>query len=79
MNNLILNLAVKRGLENIAVQRTSERRSLELAKIASVAESRKTAVIAAKEDFFLRAKARGYDMGLDPDPDGVWRSKYPKD
>lgn len=76
--NHLLTLCLKAGLANIANQRTAIRRENRRADLRDVEEFRRQSILASQEDFFLRAKSNGYDLGEDPDPDGVWPSKYPK-
>lgn len=76
--NQLLTLCLKQGLANIANQRTAIRRENRRADERDSTELRRQAILASQEDFFLRAKPHGYDLGEDPDPDGVWPSKYPK-
>lgn len=76
--NHLLTLCLKSGLANIANQRTAIRRENRRADLRDSEELRRQAILASQEDFFLRARTHGYDLGSDPDPDGIWPNKYPK-
>jgi hypothetical protein len=40
-------------------------------------KSRRVTRLSMKEDFFLRATKTGYNLGPNPDPDKLLKTKYP--
>jgi hypothetical protein len=72
----------EREVDMLAITRQAALRQARKVAQARRADDRgdeaRQVMLSQREDFFLRVKARGYDLGQDNDPDGLLPTRYSK-